>query len=235
VPATTPPESSSSTSTTTTTGDPPIGVDVSHWNGLVDWSVPAAAGYGFVYAKASEGTYYVDDTYAAQIEGAIEAGLFHGAYHFAIPDDSDGATQARFLVDHGGGWEADGLTLPAVLDIEWNPNGGSDDCYGLTDGELTDWVWDFADEYRALTGRDAVFYTSRTWWNLCVDATDFGATNPLWVADWDAPEPELPTGWSDYTFWQIDAYGSVPGIGGDVDVDVFNGPPSRLAALAMGQ
>jgi GH25 family lysozyme M1 (1,4-beta-N-acetylmuramidase) len=233
----TPPTTSETTGPTTTyvpttTGDPPWGVDVSHWQGDIDWQAAADGGFGFAYAKASEGTYFVDSSFEDMSDGAADAGMYHGAYHFAIPDDSPGDEQAEFFVDNGGGWTDDGQTIPGVLDIEWNPN-WNDDCYGLSKGEMEDWVHDFADEYLALTGRAAVIYTSRTWWNLCVDSEEF-TVNPLWVADWGSNTPAMPTGWTDYAFWQVDAYGSVPGVGGDCDVDVFNGPPSALRALALG-
>ncbi|MBA2322384.1 MAG: lysozyme [Deltaproteobacteria bacterium] len=233
-PATEPVDPTTAPPTTppTTDGEPPLGVDVSHWNGEIDWEAVAAGGYGFAYAKATEGTYFVDDSFEDQSGGAFDAGLYRGGYHFGIPDDSSGAEQARFFVDNGGGWTEDGYTLPGVLDIEWNPNSGND-CYDLSEAELEDWVADFTEEYRALTGRDAVIYTSRTWWNLCVDSEAFSA-NPLWVADWGVSEPEMPTGWSVWTFWQTDAYGTVPGIDGDSDLDVFGGPPSQLAAFAAG-
>jgi hypothetical protein len=50
--------------------------------------------------------------------GATNAGLIRGGYHFARPDVSSGATQANYFLAHGGGWSADGRTLPGALDIE---------------------------------------------------------------------------------------------------------------------
>lgn len=51
-------------------------------------------------------------------DGATSAGLIRGGYHFAHPDESSGATQATYFLAHGGGWSADGITLPGALDIE---------------------------------------------------------------------------------------------------------------------
>ncbi len=230
-PTTKTPTDTETTYVPTTTGDPPWGVDVSHWQGDIDFEAMADGGFSFVYAKSTEGTYYIDDAFPEESGGAFDAGMYRGAYHFAIPNDSSGAEQAEFFIDNGGGWIDDGQTMPGVLDIEWNPNSGND-CYDMSQSEMEDWIADFADTYLALTGRDTVIYTSKTWWNLCVDSPNF-TVNPLWVADWGNATPDLPTGWSTYTFWQVDAYGSVPGVSGNCDVDVFNGPPSGLRALAL--
>lgn len=223
--------STSTTSTTTdttitTTGEPPDGIDISHWNTVVDWDAVAAAGIGFSIAKVSEGTYYLDDTFDASNQAAADVGLVRGGYHFAIPDDSSGTEQADFFVDNGGGWVDDGQTLPGALDIEWNPN-WSDDCYGLSTSEMQDWIAEFLDRYAERTGRDPIIYTSRSWWSQCVDSAAFGSY-PLWVAHYGVASPDLPDGWSAYTFWQTSGYGSVPGVQGDVDTDVYGGSPDQL-------
>ncbi len=231
-PSTSPTDPSDPTTPDTTTGDPPWGIDISHWNSVSDWD-RVADSYGFAIMKATEGTYYTDDTFGDSSAGALAAGMTRGAYHFAIPDDSSGAEQAAFFVDNGGGWTADGVTLPGTLDIEWNPN-GPDDCYDLSRSEMSAWVQDFMDAYFDLTGRDAIIYTSATWWDMCVDSADFSA-NPLWVAHYGVDAPDLPVGWSSYTIWQTTGYGSVDGVDGDVDVDLFGGPPSALENLALGR
>jgi GH25 family lysozyme M1 (1,4-beta-N-acetylmuramidase) len=221
--------------TYTTTGDPPYGVDVSRWQGTIDWGQVAGDAIGFAYVKATEGTYYLSPTFADQYNGAYDAGLTRGAYHFAIPSDSDGATQADYFVDNGGGWSNDGHTLPGVLDIEYNPYPSEGDtCYDMNPSELTAWTDDFLTEYQALTGRDAVIYSTANWWDNCVGSPDFGGTNPLWVAHYGVDSPNLPGGWPTWTIWQYTSQGGVAGIAGDVDMNVFNGPPSRLHALAVG-
>lgn len=69
-----------------------------------------------------------------------------------------GADQANYFVDNGGGWSADGKTLPGALDIEYNPYG--DTCYSMSASELTNRIADFNATYRARTGRDVVIYTA---------------------------------------------------------------------------
>lgn len=202
----------------------PIGIDVSKWQGTVDWASYWNQGYRFAYVKATEGTSYQSPTFSAQYTGSYNQGFIRGAYHFATPDSSGGATQAEYFVAHGGGWSADGKTLPGVLDIEFNPYGAT--CYGLSQSAMTSWISAFTNRYKALTGRDAVIYTNTNWWNQCVASSAFGSTNPLWVANYSSSTPPLPAGWGYYTFHQ---YSDSP-----VDQDRFNGTYDRLQALALG-
>jgi lysozyme len=64
------------------------GIDVSHWQGQIDWKKVKASGVDFVYVKATEGGGYVDSWYERHIAGAIAAGLTCGSYHFFQPGDS---------------------------------------------------------------------------------------------------------------------------------------------------
>ncbi|KAF7360152.1 Secreted hydrolase [Mycena venus] len=137
----------------------PQGIDVSHFQATVNWVSVKANGVSFVYIKATEGTSssstifmapayltsslsiaFLDPTFSSKYEGATTAGLIRGAYHFAHPDSSSGATQANYFLAHGGrrfhfislirrlsylghagGWSGDGITLPGALDIECLP------------------------------------------------------------------------------------------------------------------
>lgn len=211
----------------------PEGIDVSGHQGNVDWGAVAGAGIEFAMVKATEGTSFTSDYFAQQYVGSYNAGLIRGAYHFALPDRSSGAAQANFLVDNGGGWSADNQTLPASLDIEWNPYGAA--CYGMSAASMVAWVHDFVNTYKARTGRDAIIYTAASWWNDCTGgSTDFVATNPLWIAHYGVSTPNMPNGWPVYTFWQYTSTGSVPGVGGNCDRNIFNGGHDRLVALANG-
>jgi GH25 family lysozyme M1 (1,4-beta-N-acetylmuramidase) len=218
--------------TDSTTSGPVYGIDVSHWNGSIRWSSVAGAGYGFAIAKASEGTYYTDDEFWTEYDGAADAGMIHGAYHFAVPDDSSGSDQAAYFVDNGGDWTADGQTLPGTLDIEYNPYG--DTCYDMSQSEMAAWVRSFDEEYRSLTGRHAMIYTNANWWNTCVGQSGFEVM-PMWVAHWGTDSPTLPTGWSEYTFWQFSATGVVSGIDADTDLDVWPYGWPALVRFADGE
>jgi GH25 family lysozyme M1 (1,4-beta-N-acetylmuramidase) len=102
----------------------------------------AGASGAFAYVKATEGTAYVNPYFAQQYNGAYQAGLVRGAYHFATPNTSDGPSQANYFVNHGGGWSNDGRTLPPAVDLEYNPYGQQ--CYGMAPPALVGWVHGFA-------------------------------------------------------------------------------------------
>ncbi|MGI8678421.1 MAG: lysozyme [Jatrophihabitans sp.] len=205
------------------------GMDVSHYQGSINWSTQYNAGARFVYIKATEGTTYTDSSFAANYNGSYQAGFIRGAYHFARPNVSSGTTQANYFLAHGGGWSSDGKTLPGALDMEYNPYAGGT-CYGLSAAGMASWVRAFSNTYHARTGTYPTIYTSTSWWNQCVgSAGSFSATNPLWVARYSSSVGALPIGWSYYTFWQNADAGRYPG-----DQDRFNGAYSQLQAIAKG-
>jgi GH25 family lysozyme M1 (1,4-beta-N-acetylmuramidase) len=203
------------------------GIDVSDYQGDINWA-SVAPSIDFAYAKATEGTYYTNPDFSNQYTGPYGQGLIRGAYHFAIPNNSTGAAQADYFASHGGGWSADGQTLPGVLDIEYNPYGS--ECYGLTQSQMTAWIWDFVNEYAFDEHVYPVIYSTFSWWSACTgNASGFQNYDPFWIACYCSSAGTLPAGYSYYTFWQYADSGSLPG-----DQDVFNGVYSRLQALALG-
>jgi GH25 family lysozyme M1 (1,4-beta-N-acetylmuramidase) len=202
------------------------GIDVSAYQGNVNWS-SVAPYIDFVYIKATEGTYYTNSYFAQQYNGSYNAGLIRGSYHFAIPNNSSGTTQADYFIGHGGGWSSDGKTPPGALDIEYNPYGS--ECYGLSQSSMVNWIWNFVNEYAAREHAYPPIYTTTDWWTTCTgNYSGFAAYDPLWVANFSASGGgPLPAGWGYYTFWQYASSGSRPG-----DQDVFNGAYTRLQALA---
>ncbi|MGW0998450.1 lysozyme [Streptomyces sp. NPDC002523] len=203
------------------------GVDVASHQGNVPWSSLWANDVKWAYTKATEGTYYKNPYFTQQYDGPYQVGMVRGAYHFATPDTAGGATQADYFVDHGGGWSADGKTLPGVLDIEWNPYGSS--CYGKSKSAMVKWIRDFLNRYKARTGRAAAIYTATSWWTQCTgNYGGFGA-NPLWIARYASTAGTLPAGWSSYTMWQYTSSGPTVG-----DHDKFNGSVDTLRSFATG-
>ncbi|WP_314619000.1 lysozyme [Streptomyces stackebrandtii] len=204
------------------------GVDVSSHQGNVAWSTLWNSGVKWAYVKATEGTYYKNTYFTQQYNGSYNVGMIRGTYHFATPDTTTGAAQADYFVNNGGGWSADGRTLPGVLDIEWNPYGAT--CYGKTASGMVAWIQDFVNRYKYRTGRDAVIYTATSWWKQCTgNYGGFASTNPLWIARYATTVGELPAGWQYYTMWQYTSSGPTVG-----DHNHFNGDYSRVQALANG-
>src|SRR5699024_8711764 len=88
------------------------GIDVSGHQSNINWSNQWNRGIRFAYIKATEGEYFTSEEFNSQYTGSYRQGMIRGAYHFGNPDTSGGAEQARFFVQNGGGWSADGKTLP---------------------------------------------------------------------------------------------------------------------------
>ena len=217
------------------------GLDVSGHQSSVDWQQQWDMGARFAYVKATEGNYYSSETFASQYQGSRSVGMVRGAYHFAIPNWSSGADQARYFVNNGGGWSADGDTLPPVLDFEFNPYAGrtingfffGNSCYDMSPSQLTSWVRDFGNTMRALTGRLPVIYTNTSWWKQCTaDAPGFG-DYPLWVAAYPLTPSNnvgpIPSSWSNFSIWQYSSTGPFTG-----DSNVWNGDYAGLKRYATG-
>ena len=204
------------------------GLDVSGYQGNVNWSSVKANGARFAYVKATEGTGYRNPDFNQQYTGSYRAGLIRGAYHFARPDLSGAVAQADYFVNHGGGWSRDGRTLPPMLDIEYAPRGNT--CYNLSHSAMRNWIAAFSNEVHARTHRYPTIYTTTNWWVTCTgNWGGLGATNPLFIARYAGDAGTLPAGWGFWTIWQHADHGVFPG-----DQDYFNGAYDRLQALANG-
>ena len=203
------------------------GFDISHYQGNVDFQGAYNSGARFVIIKATEGTSYTDPDFSSHYEGATNAGLIRGGYHFAHPDESDGATQANFFTQNGGGWSGDGQTLPGMIDLENDPS-GSGDCYGLGQSDMTNWIADFVNTYYNSEGVYPMIYCTYDWWNECTgNSQAFSNESPLVLARYASSPGTVPGGWGYQTIWQnSDSYA----YGGDSDI--FNGSENDLQTLA---
>jgi GH25 family lysozyme M1 (1,4-beta-N-acetylmuramidase) len=199
------------------------GVDVSTWQGAINYAQVKASGRSFVIAKATEGIGYLDPRWATNRVNAPAAGLALGAYHFARPDGNSTLAGARGEAD----WFvsqanfAGGMLIPA-LDLEVHGT--------LSVSGLTAWVQAWLDEVYVKTGSRAMIYTSPSFWKTYLGDTRWFADNGykiLWVAHWtSSSSPTVPgSNWGGrgWTFWQYTSSGTVPGIGGSVDLDRYNG------------
>jgi GH25 family lysozyme M1 (1,4-beta-N-acetylmuramidase) len=219
--------------TTPPVGYPVTGIDVSSWQGTVDW-VTVATTATFAYVKATEGTTYLSATFAAQYSGAKAAGLYAGAYAFARPN-TPALAQADYFIDHAN-VVRDGKTLPPMLDLEWPYKLSGTyvapyPCYGLSTTAMVAWIRAFVDEVKRRTGSPTLIYTAANWWNQCTGGTTAFSDQLLDVASYSSTPPTtLPTSWSSWSMWQYAASGSLPG-----DQDVFNGTLAQLKAMTIGQ
>lgn len=185
---------------------PVRGFDISSHNGYANLDAAAKGGYEFIFIKASEGTDFRDPNFVLNYQKAGHAGLKRGAYHF-FRFDKDGVEQAKNLLRVIGPRQ---LELGIVVDVEehGNATGVSDD---LVRQRLQRML-----EYLNLRGHRVMFYTNQEGQERYL--TDGLEGFPLWLCAFTDM-----SGRGDWTFWQYDHHGKVPGIRGDVDLDVFRG------------
>ncbi len=204
------------------------GIDVSHWQGTINWTKVDNAGVTFAFMKATEGTSYTDPKLATNWAATKQAGIYRGAYHFARPSTAAGsaAAQARYFVSKVGAtsFKSPG-TLPPVLDLEATG--------GLGPSALRSWVSSWLTTTEQLTGRTPILYFSPAFWEGHLGNSTAFTRYPLWIAHYTtASAPRVPGGWKTWTFWQRTSSGTVPGISGLVDMNRFNGTSAQIAALA---
>lgn len=206
-----------------------LGVDVSHHEGRIDWASVAGSGKKFAYLKASEGTGYVDPTYALNRAGATAAGLRTGAFHYAQPDSTPGEAAAE--ADHFAQVAAIRRgDLRPMLDLEVRN--------GLSASELQGWIAAFLSRLYAQTGVRAGIYVSPSFWSSYVGDSAAAALRDgaeLWIAHWTtAGAPSLPASdWAGHgwTVWQYTDHGRVPGIAVPADVDRVTA--ARFSSLVL--
>jgi GH25 family lysozyme M1 (1,4-beta-N-acetylmuramidase) len=209
------------------------GIDVSNWNGSINWQKVAHAGYRFAFGKATEGTKFVDGTYATNRNGSENAGLAFGAYHFARPagaNDAAATASAIAQADHFlSVADPQPGELPPVLDLEKTGN--------LKPSRLVSWTQAWVDEIYARTGIEPLIYSSPAFWKSYLsDSTTIAASGALlWIAHWTkASAPTLPAeNWNGggWTFWQWTNCVSVPGIAHCTDGDRMNGADPTILEI----
>ena len=184
------------------------GIDVSHFQGDVNWEEVKGAGI-------------TDPFFAANWAGMKAAGLMRGAYHFYRAQQAAQQQAAHFLSNA----QFEAGDLPPVLDIEVND--------GVIGQSLVGGVQTWLDAVEPVAGVAPIIYTNTPFWDEHFN--DQFSQYPLWIAHY-GPQPEpLPAGWTVWTFWQYSQSLTIAGVGGPADHDYFNGPLTQLQALAVKQ
>ncbi|MEW6734767.1 MAG: glycoside hydrolase family 25 protein [Acidobacteriota bacterium] len=194
------------------------GIDVSHYNGTIKFNLVKSAGIIFAFAKATEGTSYRDAKFKDNWKAMKDAGIIRGAYHYFIPSD-DASQQASHFIETV---ELQPGDLPPVLDVESAGN----DQQVLINGVKT-WL----EVVEKQTGYKPIIYTSPSFWNS--NMTDQFGAYPLWIANYKTGAPTIPSGWTQWNFWQYSNSGSINGVTGSVDLDYFNGSATNLQSLTI--
>lgn len=185
------------------------GIDVSHWQGKIDWGKVKAAGIQVAYMKATEGTTYVDKMLKTNYEGAKKVGIKVGFYHFFRPKNEQNAReQARHFVNTVKGMPND---LKHALDIETTE--------GLSNEALTKCAIAFLEEVKKLTGQDPIVYTYTSFARSRL--TSAVAKYPVWIAHYGVDKPGDNPIWDRWIGFQYTDKGKVSGIAGNVDMNEF--------------
>ena len=191
------------------------GIDVSAYQGRINWPEVARHRVQFAFIKASEGATRQDPRFARNWEAARAAGIVCGAYHYYVPSRDAGEQAnlfARTVPRQPG-------ALPPVLDVE------ADNFHDVAvlRREVARWL--------ALTeahyGVRPIIYSNHGFYRryLAGHFDDY----PLWLAHYEVAQPALPA--NRWLIWQHSDEAYVPGIRGPVDFNVFQGSYASLLAL----
>ena len=208
--------------------DYPIhGIDVSKYQGTIDWNAVASSGVKFAWIKATEGGDHLDERFQANWQGAKLAGIPHGAYHFMYwcrkPIEEATWFEENVPV------EAD--ALPPVLDVEPTPDSRTCRRHLERDQTIAD-MKVVLEEMERHFGKRPVIYTNLQFYNAILAGGAF-AEYPIWVRS-TKHNPTMRYSDRDWQFWQYQANGIVPGIDGEVDRNAFNGDQKQWQAFLNG-
>lgn len=206
-----------------------LGMDVSHHQRPIDWQRAAAAGYRYVFVRATYGSKLKDRNFAKHWEGAKAAGFLVSAYHFMRTSDPV-ARQIDLFLEVLGDRTPD---LPLALDVERDPLADA----GAPDSRRawTEWTMACLDHLEAAGRHRSIIYTAASFWNPNLERSDRWARHDLWVAHYtDAANPRIPLDWATWRFWQFTSKGAVPGAAGNIDLNRFAGTEADLRAYAGG-
>lgn len=197
------------------------GVDLSKWQGDIDFVKIKGAGKTYVFIKATQGGGDVDPDYTRNLQNARAAGLATGSYHFYMTDYKPEVQFANFS-RHVSIQPGD---LPPVVDIEVLSNNSQPNIAG----ELKLFLSLLEKAY----GVKPIIYSGENFANKYLAGF---ANYPLWLAEYNKDKtPTLPLDWQKWTFWQHTQGGSVEGVSGAVDLDRFNGTQEQFQALLIGK
>lgn len=208
-----------------------LGVDVSRFNGTIDWSAARAAGVTFAFVQASRGTGLdcdvkpddcgADPLYASNYGLARAAGIRVGPYHRAFIDPetpsqtrTDALTEANLFLTSVGTLQPGDLR--PVIDFE-TPFDGAEPA------QLRIWLRTWLRRVGEALRTKPIIYTNATSWGLNGNVREFAkAGHRLWVANWNVKKPVVPAlNWAgrDWSVWQYTSSGVLPGFSGRVDLN----------------
>lgn len=194
-----------------------LGIDVSHYQGEIDWQKVKAAGIEFVFVRlgyrgyGQEGVLKLDTNFEKNMKGARAAGLDVGVYFFAqAVNETEAIEEAEFVLEHLIEYD---LQMPIVYDPEsiLHEEARTDN---VTEEQFTKNTKAFCETIEK-SGYDAMIYCNMTWQAFKLDLEEL-EEYPIWYADYE----EYPQTPYHFDIWQYSNEGSVDGIQGNVDLNI---------------
>ncbi|KAB1122852.1 glycoside hydrolase family 25 protein [Neorhizobium galegae] len=193
---------------------PVHGVDVSRWQGDIDWAKLRTQGANFAYIKATDGGDHLDPMFRTNWRRAKEAGIRRGAYHFFYWCRTAGE-QADWFIRNV---PRDPDALPPVIDVEWN---GESSCKAkLSRARVLEKMQVFMDKLERYYGQRPIIYTAPDFYedNLSGELLNY----PFWLRA-VAQHPSKVYPGRRWLFWQYSGSGLSHGVDGKIDLNVFHG------------
>lgn len=196
------------------------GIDISRYQGDIDWGRVRGSGVSFAFIKATEGGDHADPNFNRYWAEAAQARIPRGAYHYFYFCRS-GTEQARWFMANV---PRERGALPPVIDLEWT---ASKTCpFRPPAHEVLREAKIFKDILHRHYGQRPIIYTT----------VDFYRDNNLrtWPEEFwlrsVAGHPRMVYPGQHFSFWQYTGTGQVPGVSGDVDLNVFAGDAGQWRA-----
>lgn len=194
------------------------GIDVSHFQGKVDWPTVKDQGVSFAFIKATEGLEHCDTMFYKNWKALKLADIKRGAYHFFKPE-LDPALQAQNFMINVSLQNGD---LPPVLDMEVTDHADPEELVGRIQ------VWlDLVS--RAFNTRPIIYTNLKAYYRFIAGRFD---EYPIWIARYNDKAPDLGNSRM-WNFWQYANSGQIQGIKQKVDFNAFNGSYHQLESLCV--
>ncbi len=207
---------------------PVHGIDVSKYQGDIDWAQVRASGVQFAWIKSTEGADHMDEKFQQNWINAKAAGLPRGAYHFVYwcrpPHEEMNWFKQNVPIDPDA--------LPPVLDVEATPTSKTCKRKLYREEVLRDMREMLLDMERHY-GKKPVIYSTVDFYQSILHPNEF-SDYQIWVRSTKHP-PHVPYGQRKWAFWQYQSDGYIPGIKGKVDRNAFVGDAGQWRAFLSGR
>lgn len=199
------------------------GIDVSAWQGVIDWKKAKENGVEFAIIREGYGKAdpkQVDKYFHRNIQEAQKQGIPCGVYHYSYADSvEDAKAEAAFCLENIKGYK---LEYPVCFDIE------DKEQLKLNDRQRTDICKAFCEEIEK-AGYYAMIYCNLNWLNNYLIKDELIGKYDLWLAQWYVDAPSIPCG-----IWQKSEKGTISGISGNVDLnETYNDYPAIIKAKGL--